>query len=104
MPKSDWNKTKFNYSRRYLTYEARFVARFKHFAQKMGDFKKFLIENFAPEEYFARLKNNEAPLEILESKGYVLPHIREELMSNGYPVTPEGFREYIRDQAMVRQV
>lgn len=104
MAKSDWDKIKFNYSGGYLTYEARFVARFKYFAQKMGDFKKFLIEHFAPEEYFTRLENNEAPLEILESKGYVLPHIREELTRNGYPVTPEGFKEYIKDQAMARQV
>jgi len=52
-------------------------------------------------EYFSRLEAGETPLAILESKGYVLPHIRQDLEAKGYPVTPDGFRQMIRDRSSV---
>jgi hypothetical protein len=66
-----FDKTKFSYSGKYLTYEGKFVARFKYAGMLMAPFKRFLIKNFTVEEYFARLANlRETPMGILESKGY----------------------------------
>lgn len=104
MAKSDWDKNFFHYSGGYLTYQARFVARFKILRGAMGDFKRFLVTNFTPDEYFGRLENKEDPLPILQSKGYVQPHIRKELKRLGYPVNLEGFRQMMRDSAAQRQV
>lgn len=97
MAKKDWDSKFFHYSGGYLTYHARFVARFKILRGAMSDYKKFLVANFTPDEYFGRLEKDELPLDILQSKGYVQPHIREELKRQGYPVTPEGFRQMIQD-------
>lgn len=104
MAKQDWKTKGFHYHAGYLTYQAdltqsqQFVGRFKFQPYKTAtDFKRFLIANFTPAEYFSRLANQESPLPILQSKGYVLPHIRTTLAKEGYPVTPEGFTAYIRD-------
>lgn len=104
MAKGNWDKNFFHYSGGYLTYNSRFVARFKYLRNGMGDFKKFLIANFTPEEYFSLLENGEQPLTILQTKGYVQPHIRKELESQGYPVNLEGFRQMIRDLSQRRAV
>ena len=69
-------------------YRGKFVARFKYQRGAAGTFQTFLIKNFTVEEYFDRLTAGEAPLTILESKGYILPPIKR----RGYPVTPEGRR------------
>lgn len=81
----------------------KFVARFKYQRGAINDFKKFLIKNFTVEEYFSRLNAQESPLAILESKGYVLPHIRKLLKQNGYEVHPAGFRQYLRDKIKDRE-
>ena len=78
-----WNTSLFNYQSGYLTYgqyfssDEKFVARFKYAAQRgrKAGFLKFLTANFTPEEYFTRLNSGEAPLPILQSKGYA-PRIR----------------------------
>jgi hypothetical protein len=64
----------------YLVYRTdltcrEFVARFKHVKYGRA-FAAFLRKNFTVEEYFNRLNAGEAPLTILESKGFVPPHIR----------------------------
>lgn len=102
MAKTDWISKDFHYHGGYLTYQSKFVARFKYLRGNMGDFKKFLIANLTPEEYFARQQNRESPLGILETKGYVSPHIRKELERLGYPVNPEGFKQMIRDNIQKR--
>lgn len=90
------DKTAFDCNGGYLTYRvageerARFVARFKYRAGDAASFRSFLIKNFSVDEYFARTKNGEAPLPILESKGYVLPHIRKWLREAGLPETQAG--------------
>jgi hypothetical protein len=48
-----------------------FVARFK--SGGMVAFKKFLRENFTVEEYLALLDSGLAPIQALETKGYVSP-------------------------------
>jgi hypothetical protein len=66
-----FDKTKFDYSGKYLSYKGKFVARFKYSGMLMAPFKKFLIKNFTEEEYFIRLSNpRETPMGIMESKGY----------------------------------
>jgi len=77
-------------------YRGEFVARFKHQPDAAGTFQTFLIKNFTVEEYFGRLNAGEGPLTILESKGYILPHIKKWLKEGGYPVTQEGYKQYLK--------
>jgi hypothetical protein len=95
-------KDKFDGSE-YVTYEGKFVARFKYNRASKGTFITFLVKNFTVEEYFSRLNAGEAPLTILESKGYMLPHIRKLLKSLGYDQTRQGLDKYIQDQIKTRQ-
>lgn len=76
---------------------SKFVARLKYVKGAKASFITFLIKNFTVEEYFSRLENREAPLTILESKGYMLPHIKRVLKENGYPQTLAGRARYIND-------
>ena len=80
----------------YTMYDGKFVARFKRGNRQ--SFLAFLVKNFTVEEYFARLDAEETPLKILESKGYLLPHIVTWLKQRGYPVTVEGYKAFINDQ------
>lgn len=102
---TQFNKSLFNIDTSYKgssTYmvdgKHEFVARFRTAGIKT--FVNFLIKNFTVEEYFGRLKSGDAPLTIAESKGYLLPHVKKLLKVNGYPVTIEGFREYIKNQSI----
>lgn len=68
-----FDKSKFNYHGGYLTYEGKFIARFKYRGgAKMGPFKSFLIKNFTVEEYFVAYDEGRGlpPLKILETKGF----------------------------------
>jgi len=78
--------------------ETRFVARFKYGRGGRADFRNFLMKNFTVEEYFAA-REVMAPLTVLESKGYIMPHIRKWLRDAGYPVTREGYRAWSAAQA-----
>lgn len=92
----------------YVTYpfggEQKFVARFKYARSGRGTFITFLVKNFTVEEYFTRLNAGEAPLTILESKGYLLPHIKRWLKERGYEVNQSGFRKMIQDQVDARAI
>lgn len=88
----------------YVTYQNKFVARFKYNRSERGSFITFLCKNFTVEEYFSRLNAGEAPLTILESRGYVLPHIKKRLLASGYAPTQEGFKLYIDAQVRAFQV
>ena len=87
----------------YVSYQGKFVARFKYQRGSKGSFITFLVKNFTVEEYFARLDNREAPLDIVRSKGYLQPHIKRLLKQQGYPVTNAGFQQYIQDGIRSRQ-
>ena len=65
-----WYKTKWNYGGGYLTYDGVFVARFKYNRGMYAKFKKFLMQNFTPKEYFAELDRGISPLDALRSKGF----------------------------------
>lgn len=96
-----FNKDSFYIGGGYVNYglERRFVARFKYRAGDARSFIAFLIKNFTVEEYFARMDADEAPLKILESKGYLLPHIKRWLKERGLPQTIAGRDEMIRQNA-----
>ena len=89
-----FNNKQFHYHGGYLKYDGKFVARFKYGG--MVAFKKFLRDNFTVEEYFDLLEN-QAPLKVLETKGYVSPKIAKILKSRGYPMTLEGMNQMIDD-------
>ena len=76
----------------------KFVSRFKYARGAKASFVTFLTKNFTVEEYFGRMDKGETPMEIAESKGYVLPHIAKQLKAKGYPVPPSAFRKMIRDE------
>ena len=88
-------KTEFSGSE-CVNYGGKFVARFKRGGK--ASFLTFLVKNFTVEEYFSRLDAGESPLKILESKGYLLPHIKKLLKEIGYEVSVAGFSLYIEDQ------
>lgn len=92
-------KENFNFDGMYLTYgtDRKFVARFKYAKDGKGSFVTFLIKNFTVEEYFAQRDANQAPLTILESKGYMSPNVKRALKLAGYAPTPEGKRAYLDD-------
>lgn len=69
----------------YVTYEGAFVARFKRGGRV--PFIKFLVANFSTEEYFSRLAVGELPLPILQSKGYIQPHVARMMKQYGLPVS-----------------
>jgi hypothetical protein len=89
-----FDKSKFT-SGEYAMYEGKFVARFKRGGR--GSFLTFLVKNFTVEEYFARLDGGESPLTILESKGYLLPHIKRWLKEGGYEVSKAGMEKFLAD-------
>lgn len=91
-------RSQFNYHGGYLHYtvnaseptSVRFIARFKHVPGNRSGFVKFLSKHFTVEEYLARIDAGEAPLTILESKGYVCAHILKWLATGQIP-TWKGF-------------
>mgnify|MGYP003652185520 CR=1 FL=1 len=93
-------KTEFSGSE-YINYGGKFVARFKRGGK--ASFLSFLTKNFSVEEYFGRLDAGESPLKILESKGYLLPHIKKYLKQNGYEVSKVGFDKYIQEQVALNR-
>lgn len=76
----------------------KFVARFKYQRGGASSFISFLIKNFTVEEYFGRLEAGEGPLTILESKGYLLPHIKKWLKEHNLPLNKDGFNQLVQIQ------
>jgi hypothetical protein len=89
----------------YFTPEgtSKFVARFKYAKGTKASFLTFLTKNFTVEEYFSRLEQGESPLPILQSKGFIQPHIKKMLKEQGYPVTKEGFEQLVQDNVAKMQ-
>ena len=95
-------KENFSYSGGYLTYtddnDRHFIARFKYVPKSSAmKFKNFLIKHFSKEEYLQRVRS-EAPLKILESKGYCSPEMARLALRYGYPATLQGARQALIDQ------
>jgi hypothetical protein len=63
-----FNKTQFSYNGGYLTYDGKFVARFKHRGPfTKATFLKQLLANHTVEEYFSKLEAGVPPLAILRA-------------------------------------
>ena len=98
---SKFQKELFSYNGGFLMYgngypeRAKFVARFKYRGGNKAGFMSFLIKNFTPEEYFARLDAKETPVAILESKGYVSATVKKILKQAGFAPTIEGKRRFL---------
>ena len=95
-------KENFSYSGGYLTYtddnDRHFIARFKYVPKSSAmKFMNFLIKSFSKAEYLERVKS-EAPLTILESKGYCSPEMARLAKRYGYPATLQGARQALIDQ------
>lgn len=80
-----------------------FVARFKYGRESIGPFMTFLRKNFTVEEYFDRRAAGETPLGMVESKGFVLSHIKKWLKRDGYPTTQAGYRQWTEDRRAERE-
>ena len=65
-----WYKTKWVYGGGYLSYDGKFVARFKYNRALYPVFKTFLLRNFTPAEYFAEMDKGVSPLQALQNKGF----------------------------------
>ncbi len=74
-----------------------FVARFKYTKRDIARFVTFLINNFTVEEYFEAMENN-TPVGIMKTKGYLSTTVRRSLKECGYPQTIEGYDAYINAQ------
>ncbi len=89
----------------YLFYivnnQRKFVARFKYQKGGIGSFTNFLIKHFTVEEYFSAIDAGATPLGLLQSKGYLQPHIKKWLKRDGYDVSIDGFNQYIQDKRKV---
>jgi hypothetical protein len=70
-------------------------------AQRPPGFRAFLAKNFTVEEYFGRLDAGEPLLLVLQSKGYIQPHIRKWLLELGLPPTTASKEEYLRQQMLI---
>ena len=95
-------KENFSYSGGYLTYDdgvdRHFIARFKYVPKSSATkFMNFLIKNFTCEEYLERA-DKEAPLKILESKGYCSPEMAKLAKRWGYAPTLENAHKALIEQ------
>ena len=95
-------KENFSSSGGYLTYDdgvdRHFIARFKYVPKSSATkFMNFLIKNFTCEEYLERA-NQEAPLTILESKGYCSPEMARLARRWGYAPTLANAHQALIDQ------
>lgn len=73
----------------------RFVARFKYGRASAGPFMTCLRSNISPAEYFRRYDAGETPLQIAESFGFVLSHIKKWLKKDGYPQNRAGYQAWL---------
>lgn len=87
-----FNKENFKFDGLFLMYDGAFVARFKRGG--MGAFKSFLVKNFSVEEYF-QLSKDLAPVEILATKGFVMPNTAKILKKFGFEPNAAGQKAYI---------
>lgn len=63
-----------------------------------GTFMTHLRKNWAIEDYFAQRDLGKSPMDIVKMTGYLMPHIKKWLKSDGYPVTMAGYQQWSSDQ------
>jgi len=91
-----FDKECFKFDGEYLSYNTKFVARFKRNKCDRSGFVKFLTKNFTVEEYFDKVINT-APFTLLETKGYVSKTAADILIRSGYLPTPEGMKSMLSE-------
>jgi len=101
--KDNFHGTEYVYYTNPVDGSTKFVARFKYVKGSRASFLTFLTKNFTVEEYFGRLEKGESPLPVVQSKGYIQPHIKKHLKELGYPVTQAGFDQLIQDNVAKTQ-
>jgi len=89
---STFHQSGFKFDGMYLTYDNMFVAKFKRGG--MASFRNFLIKNFSIEEYFS-MSEDLAPLEILATKGFVMPKTAKILKKFGFEPNAAGQKAYL---------
>jgi hypothetical protein len=89
---STFHQSGFKFDGMYLTYDNMFVAKFK--SGGMASFRNFLIKNFSIEEYFS-MSEDLAPLEILATKGFVMPNTAKILKKFGFEPNAAGQKAYL---------
>lgn len=72
-----FNKADFHYHGDYLTYQGKFVARFKHVPSNGDSFVTFICKNFTVEEYMNGLAAGRTPVGLATDKGYIPAHIKK---------------------------
>ena len=84
----------------------KFVARFRGGRGGGGvrSFMTHVIKNWTVEDYFAAMDAGQAPLEIVKTTGYLLPHIKRWLKDDGYPQTVAGYKLWNADRAAARKI
>ena len=102
MAKQDWTST-MNISKGWITYGGKFVARCRAGSAAAKHFASFMAANFTPDEYFGLMESQMpganrtmAPLEVLQTKGYISWTVRRALRAEGLPATAEGVEELRR--------
>ena len=74
----------------------RFVARFR--VGGPGTFMTHLRKNWTVEDFFAQIDAGKTPLAIVESTGYILPHIKKWMRQAGFPTTQAGYKAWSAHQ------
>lgn len=69
-----------------------FIAR--HCVKGAKGFASFIMKNFTVEEYLGRLAAGEMPLTVVQSKGYVQPHVKKWMKAAGYTVFNQETQEH----------
>lgn len=92
-----FDKTKFSKFSDTLTYDGKFVARFKYSSRDVAGFKSFLTKNFEVEEYFSLIEElGFAPVTALEIKGYISTTVKNILKGRGFEPTIVGRELYLK--------
>jgi len=96
--KNGWQKDLFSYHGGYLTYDRKFVARFKY-GKGYGEFKRFLVKHFTPSEYFNLIQDcNMSPGDALKSKGFMTKMQKERCAKWGLEATEENaYRAFLME-------
>jgi hypothetical protein len=108
-------KANFTNDAGYVTYDGKFVARFKY-GNRAG-FIAFLVKHFTVEEYFTMLDSKHpsgsrtlAPAEVLETKGYICDNTKRAVKltnartGSNYPLTRAGATRMIQDNINAERV
>lgn len=86
-----WDRGAFSYHGGYLTYYGYFIGRWKYGKSGMGEFKRFLMKNFTPDQYLDAIEQKGAtPMGVLEAAGFISKQEREKCRKYGLEETRQN--------------